>query len=491
MTRLGRTLIVVGIALLLVEARAQQPPMHSREGAPRPNILIIWSDDQAARTLGCEGNRFIETPNIDALAAAGVRFSRHYVPVPVCGPSRAAFISGRYPFDVDMMSNREGDFDFSTPTFAEALRSVGYRCGLIGKWHVGPPNEPVCGFDDAWEALDLESAASTAREKSFDPVLWIGGRRVAFNGYGTSVLADRAIEFLRQSAVERSRPFLLWLAFRSPHFPYYSPPGRWLQYDPSKIPLPESAADDLSGKPAFQKADPPHATFQRQGASKVREGIATYYAMMSALDADVGRVMDALDELGLSDDTLVIYSSDNGWLLGEHQMHGKCAAFYEELVRMPLILRWPCGLPAGRTVDALVSSMDIFPTLVDVAGAPRPPRLDGVDLLPLARGEVASVRDEMCLSFHRKEGQMEQRPMLGVVTPRHKYARYLEGDLEELYDLDADPFEMHNLANAAAKSSDAVHDALAALRQRVDVFKSSIQRPFWNLPERPSRPNQP
>ena len=264
------------------------------------------------------------------------------------------------------------------------------------------------------------------------------------------------------------------LAYRSPHWQYLAPPGVE-PYDAAKIPLPTSIADDLSGKPKYQRDDPPHISFKSLGAEKMRESIAVYYAMVTAVDQNVGRVLACLDELGIADDTIVIYASDNGWLLGEHQMHGKSAAFYEELVRMPLVARWPRGWPRGREVDALVSSMDIFPTLARVAGAPLPSDLDGVDLTPLVCGRVASVREYIYLNFDRKEGRPEPRPMLGVVTTGFKYNKYLEDGSEELYDLSRDPFEMEN-----AIQQPHLVEQLAHLRATLDEYRTSIRPPFWD-----------
>jgi uncharacterized sulfatase len=207
--------------------------------------------------------------------------------------------------------------------------------------------------------------------------------------------------------------------------------------------------------------------------------IAVYYSMIAALDANVGRLLDHLEARGLASRTLVVFLSDNGWLSGEHRLVTKGAAFYEELVRTPFVLRWPGAVPAGAVLPALVSSLDLLPTLVRLAGAAPPEGLAGQDLWPLLDGAGAPGR-ALFLEYLEKVAPVEVEPMLGLVTERFKYARYLRGGDEELYDLAADPDEMRNLARSPDHAG-----TLAEQRARVDAFRASIAKPFWELPQAP------
>jgi len=434
-----------------------------------PNILFILADDQAARTLGVDGNPHIRTPNIDRLAAEGTYFTRCYVPLPQCAPSRAALLTGRYPHAIGAMSNIQKALPPDVVTLAHALKRAGYRCGMIGKWHQGDPLKPQAGFEDFWCTRDKD--ASGWNDKHTNSVLVVNGERRRHEGWLDDALTDYALRFID---ADDGRPFFLWLAFFAPHEPFTPPSDPRFAYDPQDVPLPESIRDDLSGKPPQQRQSVCHRWYRQLGEGRLRQQIAAYYSMISALDANVGRLVEHLGSRGLERDTLVVYLSDNGWLNGEHQLRSKGPMLYEELVRMPLILRQPGVVPAGRKVAALVSSLDLYPSLAARAGAPPPQPLDGLDLWPLVVGGARQLRDAVFLEFLEKGSTGDVEPMLGVVTRTHKYTRYLHGGDEELYDLTADSLEMRNLAASPEASA-----ALVQHRELVDDFAKSIREPFW------------
>ena len=404
----------------------------------------------------------VRTPHLDRLAREGTSFARAYVPLAQCGPSRAALLAGRYPHETGAVTN-PGRWDPAQESMARLLGARGYRTGFIGKWHLQDDGEPQAGFADAWIAVDR------AYKPYEDPVLWIDAEREQRSGFLPDLLTDLAIGFIDEAA---GAPFFLWLAYKTPHAPWTQPPGDRFAYAAGEIPLPASMTDDLEGKPSTQRQSVCHRAFADRTTEELRFELALYYAMISALDACIGRLLDHLAERNLEDDTLVVFLSDNGFLTGEHQMFTKGPAFYEELVRTPLVLRWPGRVPAGARRDALVSTLDLLPTVVRLAGGTPPAGLPGADLMPLVTGEVERVHDELFLEYASRQG--EALPMLGVVTLRSKYVRYLATGEEELYDLGVDPHEMRNLARSSEHA-----DELSRLRTLVDDFRDGIEVPFW------------
>ena len=469
---LAATLLIVGGCRRGPSAETQPATSSASTAADstgeRPNIIFIITDDQAPHTTGYEGNTHIRTPNIDRLAAEGMVFSRAYVPLPQCAPSRAAMLTGYYPHMHGPMSNDEAVIAPGVPTLANVLGGRGYRCGLVGKWHLGDPITKQAGFNDFWVNIDKESMDRS--NKYARPLIVANGKTVRHEKFLTDVLTDYAIEFMDQ---KDKRPFFLWLAYHAPHTPLEARPDH--PYDPADVPLAESINDDMSTKPRAQSMGLPHRAFLSLGEAGLRANEAMYYSMISGIDANVGRLIAHLRETGRERDTLVIFVSDNGWLLGEHQMYGKGASFYEELVRMPLILWRPGVVPAGRTSDALVSTLDLFPTAAARAGASVAADVAGADLWPLVDGTRDSLRDELFLEYKEKGSSGQSNPMLGVVTRQYKYSRYIGSREEELYDLAGDPLEMRNLASDARGAA-----ALSDLRARVDRFQATIQTPFWN-----------
>ena len=429
----------------------------SKSASERPNIVLILADDLVTGALGFEGSPDARTPNLDRLAREGVRFTRAYVPLPQCTPSRASLLLGLYPHATGALTNHS-TWQRSRSTLAQALRAAGYRCGLVGKWHLGEPDEPMAGFEDSWCVID------TKKLSYFDPVLWVEGRAEARTGYVPTLLTDEALRFIDRGGAQ---PFFLWLAYPSPHEPLSPPPDPALQRRPQDMTLPVSLADDLAEKPRAQRASEAHAAFRARSQPEVRALFALYQSMVDALDQEIGRLLAHLEQRGLARDTLVVFLSDNGTLRGEHQMLNKGPAFYEELVRTPLVMRWPGTLAAGGQVTGLTSSMDLFPTLARLAGAEVPAELHGRDVWPLALGRQQRVRDELFFQYLQRQPDEAPTPMLGLVTERHKYVQYFEGGEEELYDLSADPHELCNLVADPGAST-----PLTDLRARLETFRA-------------------
>ncbi|UCG34413.1 MAG: sulfatase-like hydrolase/transferase, partial [Phycisphaerales bacterium] len=439
----------------------EQPKVPSAKPSTGPNIVFILTDDQAPNTLGIEGNPHVRTPHLDRLAQRGVLFSRAYVPIPLCAPSRAAILTGLYPHQNGVIANKPYPrLSESAVTFPQLLKQNGYACALVGKWHLGDEHRPQLGFEDLWV-----SPARQSKPRYNDPALWVNGRELQHTGQLTSILTDYAVRFVEDHA---ERPFLLWLAYQAPHGPL-GPPAGWLaQFRPKDLPLPESVSDDLSSKPRPQRNGHPHSLFLETPPNELKKQLASYYAHIACLDHNVGRLVRRLEELNLLDKTLVIFMSDNGFMNGEHQMFGKGANFYEEQVRTPLIMHWPGHVGPNTRIDALVSSLDLFPTLCALTGTPAHDGLAGIDLWPLVSGRVSSLREALFFEYEETI-RSEPVPMRGVVTKRYKYVAYVR-DGEELYDLQSDPHETRNLVEDPDLTG--VADSL---RQRLTAWQAETE----------------
>jgi choline-sulfatase len=429
----------------------------------RPNILVIMSDEHAPMYSRTYGHPRIESPQLDALAAAGTLFRDAYCPSPLCVPSRAAFVSGKHVHRIGAWDNG-APFPSETVTFAHLLRDAGYEVVLDGKMHfVGP--DTLHGFAaqltrDAHR--DPDAPTVTGREWS-DPHPAGGARarqRIESAGPGRAAHLDfddeveaAALDWLRAPA-RRDGPWCLVAGFLAPHFPLIVPEPYFARYYPDNVDLPAFPPDHLAGQhPAHERV---RRTFNLYDFSEdqIRVARAAYYGLVTYMDDKIGRLLAALRETGQLEDTLVVYTSDHGELAGDHGLWWK-NSFYEQASRVPLILSWPGAperVPAGASFRGAVSLLDLTRTLVDVAGAPDPADLDldGDSLLPplqaLAAGDPAGAeavwKDEAIVEYY---GHATNRPHRMLRTGRWKYA-YYHGEPAELYDLAADPQEFRNLA---------------------------------------------
>jgi arylsulfatase A-like enzyme len=390
-----------------------------------PNILFILADDLGHADLGCYGSRHIATPALDALAAGGVRLTQAYANSPVCSATRTALMTGRYPHRLAVglaepirSDGRDLGFDPATPSLPARLRATGYRTSLIGKWHLGTPPEsgPLrCGYDRFfgfhYGAADYftHSHRAPGRTAAAWDGLYEGEAPVTRDGYLTDVLADAAIADIADIADGDGRPFFLSLHFNAPHWPWLGPDDRHRSVELSTL------RDDAGGS------------------------LAIYGAMVAAMDAAVGRVLAALDGAGLSHDTLVVFTSDNG---GERfsdvwPFIGAKGELLEGGLRVPAIVRWPGRLPAGSTCAQVAMSMDWAASLLAAAGAADDTvGADGLDLLPALAGGPAAARQ--LFWRYRAEDQAAVR------EGDWKYLRI--GGAEYLFDLAADVRERANLA---------------------------------------------
>jgi arylsulfatase A-like enzyme len=456
-----RSAIIAGIAIIgVATSTLAAEPMR------RPNIVFILADDLRADALGCYGNSIVKTPHIDKLAVDGVRFKNAFVTTSICAVSRASFLSGQY-------ARRHGIEDFATPfaaaarsrTYPALLRAAGYRTGFIGKFGVGRDVAPMAVEFDYWKGLPGQAGLF------FDP-------KDPTKTHATARFGDQALEFLRGG--KSDQPFCLSISFNAPHArdgqPREFPPDLRDEelYADVTIPTPRTANDRFHKLlPEFARELEGRKRWARRFATpeSFQQIVKDYYRLITGLDREVGRIRQTLDELKLADNTLIVFTADNGFFLGERGMADKWLP-YEESIRVPLIVFDPRSHPTrrGQTTDAMALNIDVAPTLLDLAGLPVPDTMQGRNLKPLLAGQPVAWRDDWFYEHHTFADRIPQTE--GVRTSRWMYFRWLDAKepLEELYDLANDPFEERNLAGDAAHA-----ERLAAMRRRWEELREATR----------------
>jgi arylsulfatase len=483
----------------------------------RPNVLLICTDQQRYDVLGCYGNTHIQTPAIDALAGEGVLFEQCYVQSPVCGPSRASLLTGQYVQNHGLWAN-----GVSLPAhqrlFTQNLADAGYDCGLIGKSHLAAcfqgRTEPRRddGFRTFWWAHDpshgsLENHYHRWLEERF-PDLY---RTAMANGPGrkghdavpfdtmpaeahySRWVGEETVRFLREER-DPARPFFFMANFFDPHHPFVAPAEYLDRYDPKALPPPIGGPELLANRPAIlaeahRASYAGHARgFVDHTADEIRKIIRAYYAMVSLIDDEVSRILSAITELDLASDTLVIFTSDHGEMLGDYGVLLKGPMFYDGAVRVPLILRWPGQLPEGERRDAIVEWIDLCTTILDATGTPPLSGDQGHSLLPLARDDSDARGRGWALSEYRDSGHPYDPPVHATMLRRGQYKLVVHhGDPAtarprsgELYDMGSDPKELCNLwddpdhADIRRDLEAALLDTLVATQDR-----SQPREAFW------------
>ena len=438
----------------------------------RPNVVMIWSDDLTTTALGCYGAG-VATPNIDRLAARGVRFDRAYCAYPVCGATRLACMAGMDCEAIPVLGNY-GDQSLTDeslrgrPSMAQTFAAAGYATLRTGKiYHMRIPGDIVAGSAGMDHAADWDETFNAHADEQFTPgegrqlgredskrKLTLDRSDPYRTGFGDGMYAvqatvgpeqladamivDAALDMLtRHQNGKSEQPFYLGVGLIRPHVPFVAPAANFAAYNPAELPVPDVPAGDQDDIP--QKLQPRTSeVYGLLDRERKAEALQAYYTVVSLMDEQVGRVLDALDEAGLTDNTIVVFQSDHGWHLGEHDFWQK-QSLHEESARIPLIIAGP-GIAAGQT-DALVSQLDLYPTLCERAGLDAPSHVQGTSLTPLLDGTAESVHDAVTVVYHRKN--------LGVArllrTPTHAYIRNNKGDARLLYDMQADPQQFTNL----------------------------------------------
>jgi arylsulfatase A-like enzyme len=466
----------------------------------RPNIIFIMTDDHAAHAIGAYGSRVNSTPNLDRLARDGALLTSVFATNSICTPSRAAILTGQYShLNGVTMFNR---FDSSKTTVARLLQQSGYYTGMIGKWHLG--SDPV-GFD-WWEILPGQGAY-------FNPILYTATAEKTYSGrYVTDVITELALGFLDKRPA--NKPFFLMMHHKAPHRPWEPSDEHAAHFAAQRIPEPvtfwdsyatrtdalhenqQRVAADLNNRdlkltpPAGLTADelrrwqvtkPDSVTITRDSREvtltgealarwKYQKYMQDYLATVQSVDDSVGQVLAYLDRSGLARNTIVMYTSDQGFFLGDHGLFDK-RFMYEESIRMPFLVRWPAGIKPGSRIDAMALNVDFAPTFLEAAGLPVPPEMQGRSLLPVLRGRMpADWRTAMYYRYYHDPGDHNTRAHYGIRTRTHKLIYFWKKDQWELFDLVNDPYELHNLYGQPG-----LETVTASLKQQLTRLKKELR----------------
>ncbi|MBK7598716.1 MAG: sulfatase [Acidobacteria bacterium] len=421
----------------------------------RPNIIFIMSDDHASHAISAYGSRLIKTPNIDRLANEGMKLENCFVTNSICTPSRAVILTGKYSHinGVPVFNH----IDNTQPMLSKYLQQAGYYTGVVGKWHLGgnnparPDDGKPAGFD-YWNILPGQGAY-------FDPVMIENGKRKTIEGYTTDIITDLAMDFIKNRP--QDKPFFLMYHHKAPHRNWQPDEKHRKQYENVTLPEPATFNDDYSGKSdaprqATMRIDrdltdkdlklPPPAglTAQELKKWKYQRYMRDYLACVASVDDNVGRLLDWLDKNNLSKNTIIIYTSDQGFFLGDHNFFDK-RFMYEESLRMPFMIRWPQRIKAGSVSRSMILNVDFAPMMLDAAGLKVPQDMQGRSFLPILEGRrPANWRTSMYYRYYHP-GDHNVAAHYGVRTERYKLIYFNKLDQWELYDLKKDPQEMHNV----------------------------------------------
>jgi arylsulfatase A-like enzyme len=438
----------------------------------RPNVLYIMSDDHAAHAISGYGSKVNRTPNIDRIGREGMRFANCFVTNSICTPSRAAILTGKYSHinGVPVFNT----FDGSQPTLAKYLQAAGYHTGMIGKWHLG--SKPT-GFD-RWTILPGQGVY-------FDPVFITPEGRKKHPGYATDVITDLALTFLEERP--KDKPFFLMCHHKAPHRPWQPDTKHAKQWEAVQVPEPETFNDDYAtrsdaAREATMRIDRDLTPDDLK--EKAPDGLSApdlkkwqyqrymrdYLACIASVDDSVGRLLDYLDKSGLADNTIVVYTSDQGFFLGDHDWYDK-RFMYEESLRMPFLVRWPGKVRAGSVQDGMVLNVDFAPTLLDAAGLKVPEDMQGRSFLPLLKGEMPKDwRTSMYYRYYHYPMHHRVQPHYGVRTERYKLIYFNKLGQWELFDLRKDPHELKNVY-----ADPAYADTVKALKEEMYRLKKELK----------------
>ena len=436
----------------------------SLEAAPakRPNLIFILTDDQRYDAMGFMGHTpFLKTPNMDRLAREGATLTNAFVTTALCSPSRACFVTGTYAHRHGVVNNEATDPDPSLENFPQALQKAGYETAYIGKWRMEKKSDPRPGFD-YW----LSFLGQGVYE---NPTFNENGREFEAEGYMTDLLTDYAVKFLEK---DREKPFCMILAHKAVHGPFTPAERHKNAFPDAVLPEPASFKDDYKGKPEWQrrmiaygggskakllenKDKPVPETIPPVEWNGKEPGRLNYYRTLLAVDDSIGTVLDTLEKKGILDDTVIAFAGDNGYFMGEHRRGDKRLA-YEESIRIPWLIRYPKMIKPGTKIEEMTLNIDLGPTFLDLAGAKAPKSMQGRSMKPLFGGQKhAPWRKSFFYEYFREDQYPAFPLMLGIRTENMKYVTYPDiKDIDELYDLDKDPFEMHNLAQDPAHAAD-------------------------------------
>jgi len=428
----------------------------------RPNLVVIVVDDQRFDELGSAGHPYLQTPNMDQLAREGVRFSSTYATTPLCSPNRASILTGQYASRHGIIDNVARDNSSKRlPLFAKDLQKAGYETAHIGKWHMGNDPTPRPGYD-YWVGLPGQG-------RSTNPLLFEEGRVHQVEGYLTDILTDRAVDFIRR---DRDQPFFMYIGHKAAHpdltqredgsvdpskpMKFVAAPRHVGLYKNEVFPQRKNTvltAEQLARKPVIQEALLRKAELYQASFQHSENSIRDRAEMLLAVDEGLGRIVSELKQLGILDNTAILFTSDNGYWYGEHGLSVERRMPYEEGVRVPMLLRYPNLATGGQTIDQFTLSIDIAPTMLALAGAEIGGHIQGMSLTRLfsADGMVnanTQWRNSFMMEYFASEKPMDWLTNAAYKSVRmgnYKYIRWIQHEgKDELYDLDQDPYELEN-----------------------------------------------
>ncbi|MCH7988259.1 MAG: sulfatase [Planctomycetes bacterium] len=452
---------------------------HASAAETRPNILFIFTDDHASHAISSYGSKINKTPNLDRIANEGMLFRNCFCTNSICGPSRAVILTGKHNHLNGFIHNGL-TFDGSQQTFPKLLQKAGYQTAIVGKWHL---RSAPTGFD--------YSEVLIGQGPYYNPPMRLNGnpQRIKHVGYTTDIITDLAIDFLKNKR-DKNKPFMLMFQHKAPHRNWQPGPKHLTMYDDVTIPEPDNLFDNYDGRgraaheqdmtiaktmtafdlkltpprnltksqlETWNKAyEPKNEAFRKANLKgkdlvrwKYQRYIKDYLRCIASVDDNVGRMLDYLDEAGLAENTVVLYSSDQGFYLGDHGWFDK-RFMYEESYRMPFLVRWPGVIKPGSINDQLVSNLDFAETFLELAGAKIPDDMQGRSLVPLFKGERSDDwRTSLYYHYYEFFGNRRAAHMVrrhfGVRTDRYKLIHFYNLDEWELYDLEKDPREMKSM----------------------------------------------
>ena len=459
--------------------------LQAKSASKQPNIVFIFTDDHAVQSISAYGSKINKTPNLDRIAKQGVTFERCFCGNSICAPSRASVLTGKHSHINGQMTN-DTTFDGSQPTLPKYLQQAGYQTALIGKWHLR--SDPT-GFD-YWQILPGQGSY-------YNPTFLTPQGKVNYTGYVTDITTDMAIDWLDNKR-DNSKPFLLMCQHKAPHRVWAPGPDHLTMYDDVEIPEPDTLFDDYSNRSEVLKDnemmiakhmmydydlkvtgsketdalgrsfenyerqrmtpeqrrkwdaayDPKNEKFKAANLTgkdlvrwKYQRYIKDYLRCIASVDDNVGRLLDYLDANGLADNTIVVYSSDQGFYLGEHGWYDK-RWMYEESFRMPFLIKWPGVTKAGERTRGLAQNIDFAPTFLNAAGVSVPADMQGRSLKPLLTGKTPAAWRKSIYYHYYERGEHHVPAHEGVRTDRYKLIRFYDTDEWELFDLKKDPQEM-------------------------------------------------
>jgi len=429
------------VAGLLLATACAGPVQAPPDADPRRNVVFILSDDHRHDFMSFMGTpSFLETPNLDRLAAQGMHFRSAFVSTALCSPSRASILTGQYAHRHGVVDNQRVA-PAGTTFFPELLRQAGYETAFIGKWHMGNvADTPQPGFD-RWVSFRGQGTY-------FDPVINVDGEPRPHEGYTAEILTDYAIDWMDQA---RDRPFFLYLSHKSVHAMFEPAEEDVGRYDGAALPYPVTMADtdeNYAGHPPWvreQRNSWHGVDYLYHGAMDFDTFYRRYAETLYSLDRSIGRLLDFLEERGLDRSTLVLYMGDNGFSFGEHGLIDK-RHMYEESMRVPMLASAPGLIAPGSVTTEMVQNIDIAPTVLELAGVQPPPGTDGMSFLPLLHGESVPWRDGVLYEYYWEWNYPQTPTTFGLRGDRYKYIFYhgVWGQ-DEFFDLLEDPLEQRNL----------------------------------------------